>query len=185
MFGDLKGLAGSMALQSNLIEDVVAALERGGWEPGTRLGHHLETCFGCGPANSAGLGLEVLVGDEDGVVVADYTFKERHMGAPGVAHGGATAALLDDLFGFVLVRSFVLGVTRELSVSYLRPVRIGVPCEVTACLERRDDRDLHMSATLDQTGERCVTATAVFRVVDPAHLADPMARFDTTKREEA
>lgn len=49
-----------------------------------------------GPENSSGLQLEVYRLDDE--VYADVAFDERHIGAPGLAHGGAIAAACDDLW---------------------------------------------------------------------------------------
>lgn len=61
--------------------------------------HHVE-CLGCGPGNPHGHHLHVR--RDGGRVVSEHVFDARHVGAPGIAHGGAVAAVVDDLFGFVL-----------------------------------------------------------------------------------
>ena len=68
--------------------------------PSERLPSHTPTCMGCGPDNPHGLGLVVYRSAD--VVYADVTFDERHIGAPGLAHGGAVAAACDDVLGFTL-----------------------------------------------------------------------------------
>ena len=68
-------------------------------EPGS-LPPHYPTCFGCGP--DAEFGMHVVarkVGEE---IHATYTFSPKHSGAPGIAHGGTVAALVDDVCGFLL-----------------------------------------------------------------------------------
>ena len=177
MFEDIGRLVNGAGVPRDLIEEVAAAIENGGWEPGARLPRHLDTCFGCGPGNTAGFGLQAYASEVADAVEAEHTFDERHMGAPGVAHGGATAAILDDLFGFVLVRSLVLGVTHDLSIRYARPVEIGVQVKLFARLDARGPRKLHMTGSLSQHGHVAATATAVFHVVDPSHLADPMGQI--------
>lgn len=130
---------------------------------------HSRGCMGCGPDNPAGLHLEVRrVGNE---VVTDVVFDHRHLGAPGLAHGGAVAAACDDLFGFVL---FVVGapaVTRSLTVEYRSPVRLGERLRVTAGMERRKGRKLYLVAEgVAADGAVRFTATALFVVVDIAHF---------------
>ena len=94
------------------------------------------------------------------------------MGAPGIAHGGAVATVFDDLFGFVLFIVGKLAVTRSLQVEYLAPVRLDVPYTVTAGLDRREGRRLHVSAHLRQAGGREIaTATALFVTVTVEHFA--------------
>lgn len=61
---------------------------------------HTPTCMGCGPQNPHGLQLVAYRSGD--TVYADVTFDERHIGAPGLAHGGAIAAACDDVLGFAL-----------------------------------------------------------------------------------
>ena len=49
-------------------------------------------------------------------MVAEVAFEDRHVGAPGIAHGGAVATVFDDLFGFLLYAVAELAVTRSLQV---------------------------------------------------------------------
>ena len=149
------------------------AFERGGWLAGQVLPAHYPGCYGCGPENDHGLGLEVEAADDEHSVRGVYVFTERFQGAAGVAHGGAVAALLDDLFGFVLVRVFVPAVTHELSITYHRPVRLGVASELSARLDSREKRQLRLSATLVQNGKLATDATALFVKVDPKRLVGP------------
>lgn len=138
-----------------------------GFAPGETLPIHHAGCFGCGPDNPAGLGL-IARAAEPGAVEATYTFAPRFEGGPGVVHGGATAALLDDLFGRLLVRELTAAVTAELSVSYLRAVHLGEPCTLRAELVDRggrDERDLHMTASLQQHDQRKVVAEGRFRII--------------------
>lgn len=154
-------------------EALTRAFRQGGWEAGTRLPAHLPGCYGCGPDNPHGIGLVVHAGEQDNAVTASHVFDHRFRGAVGVAHGGATAAMFDDLFGFVLVRILVPAVTRDLTIHYRRPVRLDEPCSVEAHVARRHGRELHMVATLEQRDRVAAEADAVFVEVDPARLLSP------------
>jgi acyl-coenzyme A thioesterase PaaI-like protein len=80
-------------------------------------------------------------------------------------HGGATAALLDDLYGRLLVRLLVLAVTVDLQVRYRRAVHLEDGCHLRAELVGRTDRDLELRAVLRQHGEEKVTSTGHFRTI--------------------
>ncbi|SFB64321.1 Thioesterase superfamily protein [Amycolatopsis marina] len=136
----------------------------------TSLPPHHPRCLGCGPDNPAGLHLAV---SRDGdSVVTDVTFDARHRGAPGLAHGGAISAACDDLFGFVLYVVEEMAVTRRLTVDYLAPVPLGQPHRITAGLQRRHGRRLHLEATgTGHDGITRFTAEALFVVVDHNHFA--------------
>lgn len=85
---------------------------------------HREACFGCGPDNEAGLQIRVRDG-EGGDLVCHYRFPTRFQGGPGLAHGGAIAAVLDDVLGTVPLAKGAPRVTGKLTVNYRRPVVIG------------------------------------------------------------
>lgn len=131
---------------------------------------HHEDCLGCGRANPHGHHLVVHRDGED-AVTAVHTFDERHVGAPGIAHGGAVATVLDDLFGFTLYLVNELAVTRSLSVEYVRPVRLGTAYQLRAHVGHREGRKLHLEATLtDALGQLVVRSEALFLVVDVEHF---------------
>ena len=131
---------------------------------------HSPTCMGCGPDNPAGLQLVVFrSGDE---VYTDVTFDERHIGAPGLAHGGAVAAACDDLFGFGLWIARTPAVTRSLTVDYLAPVPLHRPLRISAHVREIDGRKLHLKATATaDDGTALFTAHAVFIAVSIEHFA--------------
>lgn len=131
--------------------------------------HHPQ-CVGCGPDNPHGHHLRAW---RDGEAVrARHVFDERHVGAPGIAHGGAVATVLDDLFGFLLYVVGDLAVTRHLEVGYRAPVLLGVPYLLAARLDRRDGRKLFLSARgTDEQGALVVEAQALFIVVELQHFS--------------
>ncbi|HXJ36614.1 MAG TPA: PaaI family thioesterase [Candidatus Eisenbacteria bacterium] len=88
-------------------------------------------CFGCSPTNPAGMQLRFR---RDGSRVhAAYRIPDRFHGAPGIAHGGIVATILDEVSCaaavFVIDRRVVTG---ELVVRYHRPVPVEVPLEIDA-----------------------------------------------------
>lgn len=137
---------------------------------GAQLPAHSPRCLGCGPDNPHGHHLQVRRDGER--VVSTHTFDERHMGAPGIAHGGAVATVFDDLFGFLLFIVGELAVTRGLQIDYRVPVRLNVPYTLTAGLDNREGRRLAVSAHLSQSdGRQIATATALFMTVTVEHFA--------------
>ena len=86
-------------------------------------------CFGCSSRNPAGLRLKFRrQGDR---LIGEYTIADHFHGAPGIAHGGIVAAILDE-FSCAAV-FFLRGdhvVTGELSVRYERPCPVETPLAV-------------------------------------------------------
>jgi len=130
---------------------------------------HHEGCLGCGPTNPHGHHLRVHR-QGDGVI-AVHAFDERHVGAPGIAHGGAVATVLDDLFGFLLYAVGELAVTRKLEVEYLAPVILQTEYTLHAEMLSRNGRKLRLGASVeDKNGKLVATADALFIVVDAEHF---------------
>ena len=130
---------------------------------------HTSTCLGCGPDNVHGLHL-VAYRTADSVY-ADVTFTDRHVGAPGLAHGGAVATACDDVLGFTPWLIGPPAVTRRLTVEYLLPVPLNQPHRITAHIEMRQGRALHVRAAGVGDGIIRFTAEAVFVAVDAEHFA--------------
>lgn len=131
---------------------------------------HHRICFGCGPDSPQGFHLQVhRAGDE---MVTEHVFEERHSGAPGIAHGGAVATVVDDVMGFLLYVAQVPGVTRTLEVEYLKPVRLAVPYIVRSQLDQRDGRKLWVSCTgTDPDGVVAFRGKGLFVAVDRSHFS--------------
>jgi acyl-coenzyme A thioesterase PaaI-like protein len=125
--------------------------------------------MGCGDANPAGLGMRM---QRDGDRVrGSVELDRRHEGAPGYAHGGAVATILDDALGMLL---FILrrpAVTARIEVDFRRPAYLGRPFDVEAWVDRVEGRKLWMAAALRDTGELIAEARSLFLEVDPEHFA--------------
>ena len=132
---------------------------------------HYPTCLGCGPQAPQGYHLQVhREGDE---VVAEHVFEDRHSGAPGIAHGGAVATVVDDVLGFLLYVVRAAGVTRRLEVDYLKPVLTGVPYVVRGRVDERDGRKIWVScACTGPDGVVTFRAKGLFIVVDVSHFTE-------------
>jgi acyl-coenzyme A thioesterase PaaI-like protein len=136
---------------------------------GVDLPPHHEQCLGCGPDNPHGHHLQVRR-HGDGVV-ADHTFDNRHVGAPGIAHGGAVATVIDDLYGFLLYLVGTPAVTRQLTVEYRAPVMIGISYRLQAQVQRHEGRKLFLVASIaGPDGSVVGTSTAVFVAVGIDHF---------------
>ena len=131
---------------------------------------HYPSCLGCGPDAEQGYHLQVRrEGDE---LVAEHVFETRQSGAPGIAHGGAVATVVDDVLGFLLYVVRAPGVTRKLEVEYLKPVLLGVRYTVRAKVDEVDGRKLWFScACTDPDGVLTFRAKALFLTVGVEHFA--------------
>ena len=96
-------------------------------------------CFGCGPANAAGLRLEFLLA-KDGSVVCLPTVAEIFEGPAGYLHGGIIATLLDEAMSKSVRARGLTAMTRQMEIDYLRPVPSTAPIRVEGRLLRSDGR---------------------------------------------
>lgn len=123
--------------------------------------------MGCGAANPNGLGLQVAFSKDR--VHGTATLDRRHGGAPGFAHGGALAALMDDLFGYVLVALNRPGVTATITLDYRSPALLERLLNLTAWCERTDGRKLYMRGEIREGHTLVAEGRAMFFQVEPSH----------------
>ncbi|MEU7583159.1 PaaI family thioesterase [Streptomyces sp. NPDC041068] len=142
--------------------------------PGELIGAHYEHCFGCGEGQAHGLHLAARAGD--GVcITAEFTVREAHQGAPGLAHGGVLATALDETLGSLNWLLRVIAVTGRLETDFVRPVPLGtvlfLEAEVTAVAGRK----IYSTATGrigGPDGPVAVRADALFIEVKVDHFID-------------
>lgn len=89
-------------------------------------------------------------------------FAPTYEGAPGCVHGAALAGSFDILLTAANVLADGAGPTVELTIRYLRPTLIGVPCEFESWVTERTDRRTHSRGRLVQDGIVTVEAVGEF-----------------------
>jgi uncharacterized protein (TIGR00369 family) len=100
-------------------------------------------------------------------IVGAFCLGDRYQGAPGIAHGGIVALVLDEALSKVSKFYGVAAVTAELNVEYLRPVRIGEEIRVEAANERVDGQQLYHSGEIrDALGRVLARARGRFVAVN-------------------
>lgn len=135
---------------------------------------HFEECIVSGRANPMGIGLHVR--REGMEVVGSVTLGSAFEGAPKRAHGGVTAAVFDDVMGYVLLLYRTPAYTGELTVRYKGPVPVGEQLVVRAWLGKRDGRKLWMESVMSVDGEAVCEAEGLFIAIAPERLGiDPDA----------
>ncbi|PLY02483.1 MAG: thioesterase [Desulfuromonas sp.] len=85
-------------------------------------------CFICGTANPFGLKTRFYE-TADKEVIALFTARAEHQSYPGIAHGGITAAILDETIGraiMVFYDQMTFGVTVDLQIRYKQPIPLDV-----------------------------------------------------------
>lgn len=142
---------------------------------------HVPWCFGCGPENEHGLGMEARI--EGDKVTADIEFAPRFQGGPGVVHGGGIATFFDDLMGFVPVAHQRRAVTAQMEIGYRLPVPLGASIRGEAWLAKVDGRKMWAeSIGRDGNGTVHVEAKALFVEIGPDHFARTLDEMPDTQR---
>lgn len=125
-------------------------------------------CFGCGAANDGGMQLPFERDEQTQRVRGSFRLGARYQGAPGMIHGGIIAVVFDEALGKVCRFHNVRAVTAELSVEYLRPIKVDQEIRVEAFHVERKQRNLfHEGEIRDVEGRVLARGRARFVAVDP------------------
>ncbi|MFF3981402.1 PaaI family thioesterase [Streptomyces sp. NPDC001828] len=141
---------------------------------GELLGAHYGHCFGCGDGQPHGLHLAARAG-EGVTVTAEFTVREAHQGAPGLAHGGVLATALDETLGSLNWLLRVIAVTGRLETDFVRPVPVGTVLYLEAEVTAVAGRKIYSRATGRTGGPEgpvAVRAQALFIEVKVDHFID-------------
>ncbi|HEY8497841.1 MAG TPA: PaaI family thioesterase [Limnochordales bacterium] len=103
-------------------------------EPFPAFEYWTPACFVCGRENQAGIRARVVAGARGGFVSA--TLSQALAGLPGIVHGGAVVALLDEAMWYaVFGQAGIPSVTAHLEVRFVRPAPPGTPLLAVARLD--------------------------------------------------
>ena len=135
-------------------------------------------CYGCGPANAAGLRLKSFVDGAD--VVCTWQPDEIHQAFPGVLSGGIVGTLLDCHCNWAAAHHLMLAkgldappctVTAEYAIKLRRPTPVDAPVLLRASLEELDGDRARVSGTLTAGGRVTATCDGIFVAVGEGHPA--------------
>ncbi len=105
-------------------------------------------CFGCGGANAGGMKLTFEQDNANRRVVGRFVLGERYQGGGGFAHGGIIALLLDEAMGKVCRFREVRAVTADLTVEYLKPVKVESEIVVEGYETEMQGRNLFLAGEI-------------------------------------
>jgi uncharacterized protein (TIGR00369 family) len=124
-------------------------------------------CFGCGSANARGMHLAFEKDDARQRIVGRFRLGAEYQGASGFIHGGIIALVLDEVMSKASRFSDVRAVTAELTVEYLKPVRVDEELVVEGFTARRDGRQLyHEGEIRNAAGALLARGRGRFVIVD-------------------
>jgi uncharacterized protein (TIGR00369 family) len=120
----------------------------------------------------------VATDSADGRATGRVTLGKRHEGPPGLVHGGVVATVLDHVLARAVRAAGRGGLTATLTVTYRRPVRLGVPLVATAEMGTTDGRRTTATARLvaeDDPSTTLAEAEGLFVALRPERAADVFA----------
>lgn len=113
----------------------------------------------------------------DRALVGRAWFGPGAEGPPGHAHGGATAAVLDEAMGAAAWMEGWVVVAVHLEVDFQRMVPLGTDAWMEARVESVDGRKVLTRGRLhDAAGESFATASGLFVTLDPERFRQLLAR---------
>jgi uncharacterized protein (TIGR00369 family) len=134
-------------------------------------------CFGCGGANDAGMKLTFVQDNVNRKVVGRFILGEAYQAGGGMAHGGIIATLLDEAMGKVCRFREVRAVTAELTVQYLKPVKVDQEIVVEGFETEQKGRNLFLAGEIrNSAGEVLAKGTGRFVVIGQKEKATTEAR---------
>jgi uncharacterized protein (TIGR00369 family) len=130
-----------------------------------------------GPGNPVAPPMEAS-STPDGRATGRVTLGKPHEGPPGLVHGGVVATLLDHVLARAVRAAGRGGLTATLTVTYRRPMRLGVPLLATAEIGTTDGRRTTATARIvaeDDPGTTLAEAEGLFVALRPERAADVFA----------
>ncbi len=109
--------------------------------------------------------------DDAGVAHFEVICPPEYEGGPGVAHGGWTAAVFDEVLGHVALLHGHFTVTASLSVEFKLPVPVGHPLAAEARVDRIEGRKWYLAGELRLASSGATLATATGLWIERAHEA--------------
>lgn len=106
-----------------------------------------QTCFGCGEINPIGLQMQFLT---DGQRVYSFvTVPPTMAGWDQTVHGGILSTILDEIMGWSVIYLLKkIGVTKSITVDFIKPVRVEKKLTVVGAIE-----EVHSDRHVVVTGE--------------------------------
>jgi acyl-coenzyme A thioesterase PaaI-like protein len=135
-------------------------------------------CFGCGPANPAGLHIRSRLADDG--LVATWQPSPEHEAFEGVLNGGIIGTLLDCHSNWTAAMHMMAArgadrppacVTADYSIHLLRPTPTDGPVTLRPHVVESGEDRATVEATLEARGQVAATCRGTFVAVGPGHPA--------------
>lgn len=110
-------------------------------------------CFGCSRTNARGLRLRFWLSEKS--CFTRCTVPDDLCGWDGLVHGGIISALLDEVAAWTTIAHLArIGITREVSIRYLKPVQTNTELLVEGRIISHDEKSAVLRSTIHSAGGR-------------------------------
>ena len=152
---------------------------------GFRFEFAAHNCFACGTLNTNGLHLALHLEPER--CWTELDLDRRFEGWEGIAHGGITSTILDEVMAWSLVASDNWGLTARLNVEFRRPIHIHTPIRAEGWVTQSRRRVVETAARIVElsTGAELATATGLYVAADAARKRELQARYGFRRLDAA
>ena len=133
------------------------------------------SCFVCGTENTKSIGVKWFY-NENNEVFCNTVLTKEQQGPPNYAHGGASAALLDEAMGFA---GWVAGyqiVSVNLNINFMKPVPLGVKIQVHGRIVKKEGKKIYAKGEIIFENDKVA-------VEGSAILIEPSGFFDKNVKE--
>jgi acyl-coenzyme A thioesterase PaaI-like protein len=133
------------------------------------------SCFICGSENPHNVGLHWYI-DEEGVVSSKFTLTLAQQGPPGYAHGGLSAAVLDEVMGAAVWQAGHTVVVANMDINFRKPVPLHQVIKTKGYVLRREGRKVYAQGEIFlPDGTILVEGTGLF--IEAPHLFEGSSMF--------
>lgn len=99
-------------------------------------------CYVCGSENPHGIGL-TWYAKEDGSIFSEFTLTLKQQGPLGHIHGGASAAVLDEVIGVAIWRAGYNVAVVNMDINFRRAIPVNTTVTVEARMTEKHGRKIY------------------------------------------
>jgi uncharacterized protein (TIGR00369 family) len=127
--------------------------------------HAANKCFGCGGAAEGGMRLTFTQNHAQRSILGRFVLGARYQGGGGMLHGGIIALLMDEAMGKVCRFREAQAVTADMTIEYLRPIKVDQEIVVEAFETAARGRNLFHMCEIRDAADQVVLARGRGRFV--------------------
>jgi acyl-coenzyme A thioesterase PaaI-like protein len=132
---------------------------------------HHDNCLGCGALNNYSFHIPSTFDEQKGEVEFTFQLRREHEGAPGYAHGGGLALILDEAQGVLCHHLGHFVMTDGFSIKYHKATPLYRDLRITAWLTSARSKRLYTKARI-QLGDEILVESKIKWYIIPERLLE-------------